>query len=124
MTASPSAQQHLAAAKALFPGRYSIQFDKPYYVGFDHFRERNVAVERDEVSAARKTLTSARISQNNGRRRYGEQDDRRPETRFLKLPKAQWSLLEQFARQQQLSLEQLLLSLLPESGAASRPPDR
>ncbi|GAA5501093.1 hypothetical protein Dxin01_00824 [Deinococcus xinjiangensis] len=113
MNLSPTAQTYLDQANALFPGRYTMSYQGQFFIGLDGFRNRNVAVEADDAAAARKTLTSARLSKNNGQRRYEEQDGRRPQTRFLKLPQHQWWALEALAAQRQVTLEQLLLSLLP-----------
>ena len=107
---SAEAQQHLDAANALFPGRYRLEPSGPYFTGVDLFRGRYVAVEDDPVKAARKTLASARRSVSSPQRRYAEGE--RPQTRFLKLPPAQWQRIEQYARERGLRLEDLLLSLL------------
>lgn len=107
---SAEARRHLDAANTLFPERYELQTDaRGNFVVYDRHKRRAVSREPIPEEATRKALSSARLSSNNGNRKYDH--GAAPEARTLTLPPATWAKLEQIAHNHELTLSELLISL-------------
>lgn len=110
-TLPTEAQSYFDEANEIFPGRYELGTFKGKPAAFDTTKKHDLVVSHaDPVKMARELLTRARLSANNGNRRY--EPGEAPESATVRLPvdkHREWTAEAQALR---ISLSELLLRKL------------
>lgn len=113
MKITPAAQALLDEANRLFPGRYQLTWNEERHQWEGHDTEsRATHTKRAQTpeEVAQKLLTSARLSRNNGNRRH--EHGHAPEARNILLLPSQWDALEAKATAQNLTVTELIATLI------------
>lgn len=104
-TLPQDAQDLLDQANALFPGRYEEGLDARGRTRIhDTHTRRDVALHADPVKAAKKALTSARLSHNNGNRQH--EHGHEPRQLTLQVPHAAHARLQAEAQARGITLQE------------------